>query len=324
LSSPLRVLLVEDSVADAVLVERMLHRVGRELVLRRVRDEWQMRTELADAEWDMVVADLVLPSFTGLEALGIVQEGDADVPCILLSGIVGEGAALAAMRAGARDFLSKSDLSRLPAIVERELREAAARGAARAGAAELAALREQVARDTERHAERLGALHELAVACREGADEESLAAAAAEQAGRLLQADAGLAVADPATGRWLFATSGGARWRAEPGPEEVLVTAAAGGARVLACPCQVLRLPSGHAVTAAFACAVPLTGVGGPIGGLAAWTSGPREFGPDDVAQLELVAALAAPTLESIRLVRDAGEPVTEAAGQRTGRRRGT
>lgn len=312
-------LLVEDSAADAALIERTLRRVDRDLLLHRVRDEWQMRAELARAEWDLIVSDLVLPSFTGLEALGVAQEGEADVPCILLSGVVGEGVALAAMRAGARDFLSKSDLSRLPAVVERELREAAARSASRAVAAELAVLREQLAREREWQAARFRALHELAIACRERADEESLATAAAEHAGRLLGSDAGLGVSDPATGRWLFATSGGARWRAEPGPGELLVTAATGPAAVLACPCRVVRLPSGDVLTAPFACAVPLTGVGGPIGGMAAWTAGPRVLGPDDVAQLELVAALAAPVLESIRLVRDAGERVTEASASGPG-----
>jgi CheY-like chemotaxis protein len=308
-SSPLHVLLVEDSVADAALVERSLRRVDRDLVLRRVRDEWQMRSELAGTEWDLIVADLVLPSFTGLEALGVAHESGSDVPFIVLSGVIGEGAALAAMRAGADDFLLKSDLSRLPAVVERELREAVARRSHRTADLELAALREQRSRDVERRAELVGALHDLATACADRSDEESLAMAAAAQAARLLETDAGLGLRDPAAGPWLFATSGGGCWRAEPGPDGALVVAAASGfAPVVAGPCQVLPLASGGVLSAVAACAVPLPGVDGPIGGLAAWTGVPRAFGTEDIALLEVVAAVAGPALDSIGLARRAGQ----------------
>jgi FixJ family two-component response regulator len=309
--SPVRVLLVEDSIADATLVERTLRWVDRDLVLHRVRDEWQMRAELAGGEWDVIVSDLVLPTFSGLAALGVAQESGLDVPFILLSGVVGEGAALAALRAGAHDFLSKADLSRLPAVVERELREAAARSGRRAADAELAALHAGLAREAERHAHVLDALHDLAMACGDRTDEEGLASAATRQAGRLVEADAGLGLRDPATGRWLFATSRDRPWRSErePAPEGVLVAAAARGeTSVVTGPCQVLPLRSGRMVSAASACALPLPGVEGAIGGLAAWSAVHRDFGRDDVVRLEVVAALAAPALESIRLVREARE----------------
>jgi FixJ family two-component response regulator len=306
-----RVLLVEDSIADAALVERTLRWVDRDLVLHRVRDEWQMRAELAGGEWDVIVSDLVLPSFSGLAALGLVQESGLDVPFILLSGIVGEGAALAAMRAGAHDFLSKADLSRLPAVVERELREAAARSGRRVADAEVAALHDRLAREVERHKDVLQGLHDLAVACGDRTDEEGLAAAAARQAGRLVDADAGLGLRDQATGGWLFATSRDGPWRSErqPAPEWTLIAAAISGEPSVATgPCQVLPLRSGRVVSAASACVLPLPGVDGPIGGLAAWTAVHRDFGSDDVARLEVVAALAAPALESIRLAREARE----------------
>jgi CheY-like chemotaxis protein len=304
-----RVLLVEDSVADAALVERTLRWVDRDLVLHRVRDEWQMRAELAAAEWDVIVSDLVLPSFTGLEALGVAHESGRDVPFILLSGVVGEGAALAAMRAGAHDFLSKADLSRLPAVVERELREAAARSARRLADAELAALRVRRVRDSERHGAVLSALHDLAVACGDRTSEEALAGEAVRHVQRLVEADAGLGLRGP-DGRWFFATSANGCWRTERAPEpgNVLVAAAAGtGASVLSGERRVLRLPDGGVVSAAAATALPLPGVAGPIGALAVWTDAPRDFGADDVAMLEVVAALVAPALETIRLVGAAG-----------------
>jgi CheY-like chemotaxis protein len=308
LRSTLRVLLVEDSIADAALVERALRWVDRDLVLRRVRDEWQMRAELAAGDWDVIVSDLVLPSFTGLEALGVAQEGVRDVPFILLSGVVGEGAALAAMRAGADDFLSKSDLSRLPAVVERELRDAAMRRAHRAADVELAALRAERAGELERHGAALAALHDLAMTCDVRAEEEVLAAEAVRHLQRLLEADAGLGVRGQAGGRWLFATSGDGSWRAEAGPENVLVAAAATGLpTVLTGPRPVLRRPDGDVVSAGAVCAVPLPGVSGPIGGLAAWTAAARDFEARDVALLEVAAALVAPAVESTRLARAAG-----------------
>jgi len=81
--------------------------------------------------WDIIVVDHNLPGFSGLEALRIVRETDSDVPVLFVSGSVGEEAAVAAMRAGAQDFILKDNLARFVPAVERELREAAVRRQAR-------------------------------------------------------------------------------------------------------------------------------------------------------------------------------------------------
>ena len=82
---------------------------------------------LGRQEWDLVIADYSMPSFTGLEALDIVRAGGPDLPFIVVSGTIGEDVAVAAMKAGAHDYLIKDKLARLAPAVERELREAADR-----------------------------------------------------------------------------------------------------------------------------------------------------------------------------------------------------
>jgi signal transduction histidine kinase len=123
----LRALLVEDSEADAALVLAELKRAGYEIVAERVYTAPALQAALARQEWDLVIADYSMPSFTGLEALDIVRTSGLDLPFIVVSGTIGEDVAVAAMKAGAHDYLIKDRLARLSPAVERELREAAER-----------------------------------------------------------------------------------------------------------------------------------------------------------------------------------------------------
>ncbi len=136
MSGPLRVLIVEDEAADAALVERRLMRAGFDLFSVRVDDEAGLRTALGEREWDIVLADYNLPGFSGLEAMRIVEEHRLDVPLVLVSGVIDVPTALDAMKAGAKDFVLKDDLERLPPVVERELAEAAQRRERRRAEAE--------------------------------------------------------------------------------------------------------------------------------------------------------------------------------------------
>ncbi len=135
----LRVLHVEDSIDDTDLVIYALERGGYDVTCLRVDTAAAMRAALASGPWDAVISDYSLPAFSGLQALQILQESGQDLPFILISGAIGEDAAVAAMRAGAHDYLDKAHLARLVPVVEREIREAAVR-AERRGAE--AALRE--------------------------------------------------------------------------------------------------------------------------------------------------------------------------------------
>jgi two-component system cell cycle sensor histidine kinase/response regulator CckA len=135
--SQLRVLLVEDSDDDAQLILRELKRGGREHVFMRVQSRDALVDALRDQTWDLVIGDYSMPGFSGAEALAVVREHDPDVPFIFVSGTIGEEMAVAAMRAGARDYVLKGNLKRLLPAVERELREAAARRENRALEAQL-------------------------------------------------------------------------------------------------------------------------------------------------------------------------------------------
>ena len=123
----LRLLLVEDSADDAVLLVQTLRRAGYEITHRRVDTPEAMRTALEQEPWDLVLADYFMPRFSGLAALGMLREKGLDLPFIIVSGCIGEDAAVEAMRAGAHDYVMKDHLKRLVPAVERELREARVR-----------------------------------------------------------------------------------------------------------------------------------------------------------------------------------------------------
>jgi diguanylate cyclase (GGDEF)-like protein/PAS domain S-box-containing protein len=125
--APISVLFVENSENDAALAVRVLQRGGLDVRFERVDTARAVKGALSRQSWDAVIADHRMPQFTGLDALRIVRASGSDVPFILISGTVGEEMAVQAMKAGADDFVLKSNLARLPQVLERELREAADR-----------------------------------------------------------------------------------------------------------------------------------------------------------------------------------------------------
>jgi len=140
---PLSVLIVEDSEDDARLLVRELTRGGYELTQEQVYTATAMQAALDRQVWDLVIGDFSMPNFTGLEALSLVRERGLDVPYICLSGTISEELAVAAMKAGANDWVTKGQLKRLLPAIERELREAKGRAALRAAEAGYETLVEQ-------------------------------------------------------------------------------------------------------------------------------------------------------------------------------------
>ncbi len=130
-TAPVRLLLVEDSEADAELLVETLRRNGLAVESRRVESEVALNAALDSQVWDLVIADFSMPGFNGFHALELVRRRGLDMPFIFVSGTIGEEAAVNAMRAGAQDYVPKRDMRRLVPAVERELREAAARRARR-------------------------------------------------------------------------------------------------------------------------------------------------------------------------------------------------
>jgi PAS domain S-box-containing protein len=127
MSKSLRVLLVEDSEDDAKLLIKALRHGEIEPISDRVETPEAMREALERVSWDLIIADYVLPRFSGLNALHLLQETGRDIPFIMVSGKLGEDTAVEVMRAGAADYILKDNLARLIPAVERELREAGIR-----------------------------------------------------------------------------------------------------------------------------------------------------------------------------------------------------
>jgi len=123
----LRALLVEDSEDDAVLIATQLRLAGFLVDWLRVETEAQMRAALRERVWDIVISDYTMPGFSALGALAVARAADAAIPFVIVSGTIGEEAAVAAMRAGANDYFLKGNLGRLPLAVERLVSEAQAR-----------------------------------------------------------------------------------------------------------------------------------------------------------------------------------------------------
>lgn len=137
--TPLRVLIVDDSADDAELLALTLQRQGYDPDWDRVDSAATLSDALARSPWECILADFHMPGFGGFEALELVQQSGRDTPFILVSGAVGEETAVAAMRAGAADYLMKDNLTRLGAAVDREVREAQTRAERRQAQAALLA-----------------------------------------------------------------------------------------------------------------------------------------------------------------------------------------
>jgi signal transduction histidine kinase len=127
MTKPLRLLVVEDSEEDTGLVLREMVRGGYEPIYKRVSTAEAMREALASEAWEIILADYTMPHFSGVAALVLLKKSGLDLPFIIVSGSIGEDAAVAAMKAGANDYVMKTHLSRLVPAVERELREAEVR-----------------------------------------------------------------------------------------------------------------------------------------------------------------------------------------------------
>lgn len=128
---PLRALFVEDSEDDFILMLHMLRHNGYDPNPLRVDSLLGLEGALNRHDWDVIFADFNLPTFSGLDAIRVVQRLGKDVPIIVVSGAVGEEMAATLMRAGAKDFIRKDNLARLVPAIERELNDAAVRKARR-------------------------------------------------------------------------------------------------------------------------------------------------------------------------------------------------
>lgn len=129
MSTPLQVLVIEDSTEDTELLLAELRRGGYDPAYERVQTADALSAALDSRSWDIVLADYSMPGFNGATALRLVRDRGLDIPFLFVSGTIGEDTAVEAMRAGANDYIIKGHLKRLLPAIARELRDAALRSA---------------------------------------------------------------------------------------------------------------------------------------------------------------------------------------------------
>ncbi len=128
MTQPLKVLHIEDVQEDALLVCLEIKRNSYSPDITVVKTLEELERLLAtDCVWDVVLSDHDLRDFDSFDALAMLRSYEKDIPFIIVSGAIGEENAIAAMRAGAHDYISKSNLARLTPVIEREIREATLR-----------------------------------------------------------------------------------------------------------------------------------------------------------------------------------------------------
>lgn len=137
MSDKIKILIVEDFAEDAELVGRELERAGISCETLRVETAVDLRRELEEFRPNVILSDFTMPSFSGLDALGIARQSHPDVPFIFVSGTLGEEYAIRALQSGATDYVLKGNLLRLPSAVERAMNDVRERTARRAFEREL-------------------------------------------------------------------------------------------------------------------------------------------------------------------------------------------
>ncbi len=123
----LRLIIVEDSEDDTILLLHQLKKAGYNVDYVRVETGEELLSALENGSWDLIISDHALPNFSAPEALNALNNSDKDLPFIIVSSVIGEETAVAAMKAGAQDYIMKNNMARLAPIVQRILHDAQVR-----------------------------------------------------------------------------------------------------------------------------------------------------------------------------------------------------
>jgi two-component system cell cycle sensor histidine kinase/response regulator CckA len=124
ISASIRVLHLEDTDADHILVREMLSVEGLPCEFQLARNREEFETAVQHCKFDLIISDFSLPSYDGLRALALAEEWQKDVPFIFFSGTIGEETAVESLKTGATDYVIKQRPRRLVAAVKRALLEA--------------------------------------------------------------------------------------------------------------------------------------------------------------------------------------------------------
>jgi PAS domain S-box-containing protein len=123
----LRILHLEDNPADALLVRDLLAHDGLQVETTHVKNRTEFIDALPIAKWDVLISDYTLPDFNGMDALRLVRQKHPQLPFILMSGTIGEAAAIESLKNGATDYVLKQNRERLPSAIRRAVAESAER-----------------------------------------------------------------------------------------------------------------------------------------------------------------------------------------------------
>ncbi len=127
MNKTLHILILEDTAADAELMEDELKQAGLNFVSKRVATKADFVRQMEEFLPDLILADYSLPGFSGKSALNIVLNQYPDIPFIFVSGALGEELAVELLKKGATDYVLKNNLLRLAPSVNRALNELAER-----------------------------------------------------------------------------------------------------------------------------------------------------------------------------------------------------
>ncbi|HEY5602822.1 MAG TPA: EAL domain-containing protein [Gammaproteobacteria bacterium] len=129
METSLRILIVDDSENDVLLLIRELKRHGYQPIYERVCTISALQTSLQKQVWDLIITDHYMPELISGDVINTVKEMGFNIPVIIVSGLIPEQAAIAAMKAGAQDYIMKDNMARLIPAIERELNVAKSRAA---------------------------------------------------------------------------------------------------------------------------------------------------------------------------------------------------
>jgi PAS domain S-box-containing protein/diguanylate cyclase (GGDEF)-like protein len=144
MAEQLRLVVAEDDDTDAMLIARNLARGGVKCTMHRVQTESDFVDALHEVKPDVIISDFSMPQFDGRRALEIAVVRAPETPFLFVSGTIGEQRAIDALRCGATDYILKSNMTRLPAAVQRAVREASMKAAQRCSQAQLRSNEEQL------------------------------------------------------------------------------------------------------------------------------------------------------------------------------------
>jgi PAS domain S-box-containing protein/putative nucleotidyltransferase with HDIG domain len=119
----IKILIVEDSEDDAILLIRWIKKDGLDPIYKRIDSLKAMKAALNKEEWNIILSDYSLSKFNALDALNLLIKNNYEIPFIIVSGTVGEDIAVKTMKKGANDYLMKDNLARLVPSIKRELQE---------------------------------------------------------------------------------------------------------------------------------------------------------------------------------------------------------